>query len=57
LHEANIQFPNTKIVAIGGITLENAKRVLDAGANMIAVCHSLFAADNIETQAKLFNKL
>jgi len=55
LTEARAKFPNTPIAAIGGITLENTKIVLDAGADLIAVCHSLFAAEDIETQAKLFN--
>ena len=54
LTEARAKFPNTQIAAIGGITLDNAKQVLNAGADLIAVCHSLFAADDIETQAKLF---
>ncbi|GGY81136.1 thiamine-phosphate synthase [Cellvibrio zantedeschiae] len=54
LTEAKKQFPNTMIAAIGGITHENAASVTDAGANLIAVCHSLFAAQDIEAQAKLF---
>ncbi len=56
LTDARAKFPNTTIAAIGGITVENAKSVLDAGAHLIAVCHSLFAAENIEIQARLFNK-
>lgn len=55
LTEAREKFPNIMIAAIGGINLENAHSVLAAGADMIAVCHSLFAAGNIETQAKSFN--
>ncbi|RYY73220.1 MAG: thiamine phosphate synthase [Gammaproteobacteria bacterium] len=55
LTEAKAKFPNTSIAAIGGITLENVKSVLSAGADLLAVCHSLFAADDIEAQAKLFN--
>jgi thiamine-phosphate pyrophosphorylase len=54
LTEARAKFPNTTIAAIGGITLENAHNVLTAGADLIAVCHSLFAADDIEEQTKLF---
>jgi thiamine-phosphate pyrophosphorylase len=57
LTQARSKFPNTTIAAIGGITTENAKSVLTAGADLIAVCHSLFAADDIEAQAKLFNEL
>lgn len=55
LTQARAKFPNIMIAAIGGITTENAKNVLTAGADLIAVCHSLFAADDIEAQAKLFN--
>lgn len=57
LTEARTKFPNTMIVAIGGITIDNAPHVLRAGADMIAVCHSLFAAKTIETQTKLFTNL
>jgi thiamine-phosphate pyrophosphorylase len=55
LTQARAKFPNTIIAAIGGITTENANNVLTAGADLIAVCHSLFAANDIEAQAKLFN--
>lgn len=55
LTQARAKFPNTMIAAIGGITTENANNVLTAGADLIAVCHNLFAADDIEAQAKLFN--
>jgi thiamine-phosphate pyrophosphorylase len=51
---ARQQFPNTKIVAIGGITPENARMILDAGADKIAVCHALFSAQDIEAQTKRF---
>lgn len=57
LTQAKEKFPNLMIVAIGGITLENAKSVVDAGADIIAVCHSLFSADSIEAQTKLFIEL
>lgn len=57
LTQARAKFPNTLIAAIGGITLENAHNVLTAGADLIAVCHSLFAAEDIEAQAKLFINL
>jgi thiamine-phosphate pyrophosphorylase len=52
LTQARAKFPNTTIAAIGGITTENAKSVLTAGADLIAVCHSLFAADDISAQAR-----
>lgn len=57
LTEARAQFPNTKIVAIGGITTENAHSILAAGADLIAVCHSLFAADDVTAQARKFIEL
>jgi len=53
---ARKNFSHIKIVAIGGITPENAKMILDAGANKIAVCHGLFSAYNIEAQTKRFIK-
>lgn len=54
ISEARQQFSATPIVVIGGITLENGKQLLDAGADMLAVCHSLFAADDIAARAKKF---
>ena len=57
LIEARKQFPNIKIVAIGGITPENARMILDAGADKIAVCHALFSAEDIEQQTRKFIEL
>jgi thiamine-phosphate pyrophosphorylase len=57
ISEARQQFPNTPIVVIGGITPENGKQLLDAGADMLAVCHSLFAADDIIAQTQKLIKL
>jgi thiamine-phosphate pyrophosphorylase len=37
--------PSTPIVAIGGITLETARSVLDAGATAVAVIGDLFTGD------------
>lgn len=54
LTDAKAQFPNTMIAAIGGITINNVRDVFTAGADLIAVCHNLFAADNIEMQTTLF---
>ncbi|MFI4954731.1 MAG: thiamine phosphate synthase [Gammaproteobacteria bacterium] len=48
---------NVPIVAIGGITLENAHQVLTAGANSLAVIHNLFNAENIIEQAVAFRNL
>lgn len=45
------------IVAVGGITLDNAKEVIDAGADMVAVVNNLFAVENIRQQSQLFSAL
>lgn len=45
------------LVAIGGITLENAPRVLEAGADALAVIANLFDAQDIEAQARAFTSL
>jgi len=57
ISDARKAFSNTPIVVIGGITLDNGKQLLDAGANMLAVCHSLFSAEDITAQAKKFIEL
>ncbi|MGB0467362.1 MAG: thiamine phosphate synthase [Pontibacterium sp.] len=44
-------------VAIGGITVDNAAQTLSAGADMLAVVHSLLAAEQIEQQARRFSQL
>lgn len=36
------------IVAIGGITLNNAQSLIDAGADCLAVCNNLFQFDDLE---------
>jgi thiamine-phosphate pyrophosphorylase len=45
------------VVAIGGITLENAPRVLAAGADCVAVIAGLFDAPNVRERATLFQRL
>ena len=57
ISEARKEFNNTPIVVIGGITLDNGKQLLDAGADMLAVCHSLFSANDITAQARKFIEL
>ena len=44
-------------VAIGGITVDNAAQTLAAGADMLAVVHSLLAAEDVEQQARRFSQL
>lgn len=57
LTEARQLLGDISIVAIGGITLENAGSVITAGANTVAVSHSLFAATDIQQQAEKFHRL
>ncbi|SEG80308.1 thiamine phosphate synthase [Marinobacterium lutimaris] len=45
------------IVAIGGLSVDNASQVISAGADLVAVVHALFAADDIETRAQAFSRL
>ena len=45
------------LVAIGGITLENAAGVLDAGADALAVISALFDAPEIGKRARAFARL
>jgi thiamine-phosphate pyrophosphorylase len=49
-----VQIP---LVAIGGITLENAPQVIQAGASAIAVVGALFGADDIEVASLQFSSL
>jgi thiamine-phosphate pyrophosphorylase len=42
------------LVAIGGITLDNAASVIEAGADSVAVIHDLLAAGDIGAQARKF---
>jgi len=57
ISEARAQFNNIPIVVIGGVTLVNGKQLLDAGADMLAVCHSLFSADDVAARARKFIEL
>lgn len=56
LSEAHQQL-KLPVVAIGGISMDNAGQLINAGADMIAVIQSLFAAPDIEQQAQGFNNL
>jgi thiamine-phosphate pyrophosphorylase len=42
----------TPIVAIGGITLENAPQLIAAGADAVAVISAVFAADDVKLAAQ-----
>lgn len=53
LREARSSLP-VPVVAIGGINMDNAGQVIEAGADMIAVIHSLFASKDICAQANQF---
>ncbi len=45
------------IVAIGGLSVDNASQVISAGADLVAVIHALFAADDINARAQAFSRL
>jgi thiamine-phosphate pyrophosphorylase len=45
------------VVAIGGITLDNAPSVLQEGADMLAVVGDLFSAQNITARAQAYAAL
>jgi thiamine-phosphate pyrophosphorylase len=51
---SRLDFP---IVAIGGITTENAHSVIAAGADAVAVIGALFDAPDIEAAARSFSRL
>lgn len=48
---------NIPIVAIGGINAENGQALVTAGADMLAVIHTLFASPDVEAEAKALNAL
>ena len=51
---------NLPIVAIGGVTLDNAPELIAHGASLVAVVHALFAADSaaeVERRAHSFSEL
>ena len=45
------------VVAIGGITEDNAAGLIAAGADAVAVVRSLFDATDVEAQARRFTRL
>ena len=56
LNQARVQF-TVPLVAIGGITVQNAGALLDAGADSLAVISALFDADNCKIAAQDFSRL
>ena len=54
--EAKQKF-NIPVVAIGGISLQNAPQLIAAGADALAVISDLFNAPNISTHASAFQQL
>lgn len=45
------------VCTIGGITLENANQLISQKADMIAVVHALFAAEDVTARAQAFQQL
>ena len=45
------------VVAIGGISLENAPQLIAAGADSVAVISALFGADDVTAAARRFSEL
>ena len=56
LTEAKRRF-DVPVVAIGGITLDNAPTLIAAGADSVAVISALFGAPDVALAAKKFNAL
>ena len=59
LDEARTRF-RLPLVAIGGVTLDNAAGLIARGASLVAVIHALFAAPNateVERRAHAFSQL
>jgi thiamine-phosphate pyrophosphorylase len=59
LRQARVRF-HLPIAVIGGITLENAPPLVEHGADLLAVVHGLFGAENtqeVTRRARAFNAL
>lgn len=56
LQQAKAQL-SIPIVAIGGINTENGQALVTAGADMLAVIHSLFASTDVAATTKALNAL
>lgn len=57
LREARRELGDLPLVAIGGITLDNAPELIAAGADLLAVCQGLFGAEDIAARSRAFNQL
>ena len=51
------QLTQLPIVAIGGVTADNAQQLIDAGADMLATIHYLFSSDEITARARILSSL
>lgn len=56
LHEAR-QYLSIPMVAIGGITPENGRPIVQAGATLIAACHGVFAQPDVQFAAQKYAHL
>jgi len=57
LYEAKQRFKNIPIVAIGGITPENGKQLVEAGADCLAVISGVFGQTDVKMAAQRYAKL
>lgn len=60
LEQARARFPGVPLVAIGGVTLDNAPELIARGADLLSVINALFAADTpaeVERRARAFSAL
>jgi len=48
---------NIPLIAIGGITPENAGQLVHAGADMLAVIHGIFGQTDVEAAARRLNEI
>ena len=56
LHSARPRI-HVPIVAIGGVTPDNGRALIDAGADMLAVVGGLFGQDDVEMAAQHYARL
>ena len=57
LQQARKQLLDVPIVAIGGITPENGRILIDAGASLLAVIHGVFGQPDIQAAAQSYTDL